>query len=355
MKRLLLASLLSLSVLTANADMVLREDTASQTRQIGPFVDTTGAAVTSLTIANTDVKISKNGAAAVNKNSGGCTHDVNGMYLCTFDATDSSTAGSMQISVVKTGALPVYHEFQVGTQAAYDACCASTAAPLTASAVWANSTRTLSSAANITSTGSTITLTGGNVTVGTNNDKTGYSLTQTFPTNFSSLAITVGGAVTAGTVSDKTGYSLSQAFPTNFSSLAITGGGAVTAGTVSDKTGYALSSTQTFNNTGTWTGNISGSVGTATALGTDAVNSTSLAASAVTEIWSATCSEPAAKPSWGSSTAKDWICWIGAFSRNKVTQTSTTKTLRNDADNANIVQCTVSDDGTTFTLNECTP
>lgn len=51
-------------------------------------------------------------------------------------------------------------------------------------------------------------------------DKTGYSLTQAFPTNFSSLAITVGGAVTAGTVSDKTGYTVS---------------------TVQDKTGYALS------------------------------------------------------------------------------------------------------------------
>jgi hypothetical protein len=48
------------------------------------------------------------------------------------------------------------------------------------------------------------------VTVGTNNDKTGYSLTQTFPANFSALAITAGGAVTAGTVSDKTGYTLTS-------------------------------------------------------------------------------------------------------------------------------------------------
>lgn len=78
------------------------------------------------------------------------------------------------------------------------------------------------------------------VTAGTVSDKTGYSLTQGFPANFSSLAITGGGAVTAGTVNDKTGYSLTQAFPANFNSLAIAVGGAVTAGTVSDKTGYAL-------------------------------------------------------------------------------------------------------------------
>jgi hypothetical protein len=110
------------------------------------------------------------------------------------------------------------------------------------------------------------------VTVGTNNDKTGYALSQSFPSNFSSLAITSGGAVTAGTVADKAGYSLSQAFPVNFANLAIdsaTGGitvrgyasgqdpaslvlaspanklatdgsGRITAGTVADKSGYAL-------------------------------------------------------------------------------------------------------------------
>lgn len=36
------------------------------------------------------------------------------------------------------------------------------------------------------------------VTVGTNNDKTGYSITQAFPTNFASLAIDGSGQVTAG-------------------------------------------------------------------------------------------------------------------------------------------------------------
>lgn len=68
-----------------------------------------------------------------------------------------------------------------------------------------------------------------------------------------------------------------------------------------------------------------------------------------------TCDEPTGKPSWSTSTVKEWVCWIGAWSRNKVQQTSTTKTLRNDADDAAIVTCGVSDDGTTFTLNECTP
>lgn len=88
--------------------------------------------------------------------------------------------------------------------------------------------QTVTAAAGVTFPSSVSSFSGGAVasvtaavTVGTNNDKTGYSLTQAFPTNFSSLAITAGGAVTAGTVSDKTGYSLSQAFPTNFGALVV--------------------------------------------------------------------------------------------------------------------------------------
>ena len=109
------------------------------------------------------------------------------------------------------------------------------------------------------------------------------------------------GAVTVVTNNDKTGYSLTQAFPTNFSTLAITAGGATTVGTNNDKTGYALSGTQTFNVTGNITGNLSGSVGSvgtggittgsfaagainAAAIATDAIGSDELAATATAEI-----------------------------------------------------------------------
>lgn len=43
------------------------------------------------------------------------------------------------------------------------------------------------------------------VTVGTNNDKTGYAITQAFPANFAALAITANGGVTVG---DRSGFSL---------------------------------------------------------------------------------------------------------------------------------------------------
>lgn len=101
-------------------------------------------------------------------------------------------------------------------------------------------------------------------------DKTGYSLTQTFPSNFSSLGITAGGSLSSGVIvttnNDKTGYSLTQSFPSNFATMSITATGhviidsvtsvsnavsissgqIVTSASVTDKTGYSGVFTNTY-------------------------------------------------------------------------------------------------------------
>lgn len=87
-------------------------------------------------------------------------------------------------------------------------------------------------------------------TVTTNTDMRGTDnalLAASAPTNFGDLAITATtGKVTIGTNDDKTGYSLTQSFPTNFADLAITATtGKVTVGTNDDKTGYSISGTKT--------------------------------------------------------------------------------------------------------------
>lgn len=71
---------------------------------------------------------------------------------------------------------------------------------------------------------------------------------------------------TVSTVSDKTGYSLTQTFPANFADMAITlTTGQVTVGTNADKTGYSLTATTGLGNqTSNITGNLSGSVGNVT-------------------------------------------------------------------------------------------
>lgn len=101
---------------------ILKQSTASQSIVIGPFVDSTDGvtAETGLTIANTDIRLSKNGANIVGKNSGGGTHDEIGYYTITLDATDTNTVGTLQLMCNMTGALPVYHEFQIVEENVYD-------------------------------------------------------------------------------------------------------------------------------------------------------------------------------------------------------------------------------------------
>ncbi len=100
----------------------LKQSTASQTRIVGPFVDDTDfkTAETGLTIANTDVKLSKNGGTSSNKNSGGGTHIANGDYAFTFDAVDTNTVGELSVSISVSGALICKAKFVVLEEAVYD-------------------------------------------------------------------------------------------------------------------------------------------------------------------------------------------------------------------------------------------
>lgn len=100
----------------------LRQSTASQSVLIGPFVDDTDGttAETGLTIANTDIRLSAAGGNIAAKNSGGGTHDELGFYTITLNATDTATVGRLQLACKMSGALVVYHEFQVLEEAVYD-------------------------------------------------------------------------------------------------------------------------------------------------------------------------------------------------------------------------------------------
>jgi hypothetical protein len=101
----------------------LRQATASQIRTIGPFVDDTDFKTlrSALTIANTDIKLKKNGAASANKNSGGATADgTNGWYQVTWDATDTATVGELSVSVKVAGALVYFGTYVVLEEAVYD-------------------------------------------------------------------------------------------------------------------------------------------------------------------------------------------------------------------------------------------
>ncbi len=89
----------------------------------------------------------------------------------------------------------------------------------------------------------------------------------------------------------------------------------------------------------------------ASQIAADAIGASELAASAVDEIWDEAMTEISAPPAVTAS-YRDALRWLFALARNKITQTATTQTLRNDADSGNLGTSAVSDDGTTATRGE---
>lgn len=99
---------------------------------LGPFLDTGDGftAKTGLSITQPDVRLKKNGANWAQKSAAQTlSHEENGWYEVNLSTTDTGTAGVLQVACVKTGALPVWHEFMVLTAAAYDAKYAAAAMP----------------------------------------------------------------------------------------------------------------------------------------------------------------------------------------------------------------------------------
>lgn len=90
---------------------------------------------------------------------------------------------------------------------------------------------------------------------------------------------------------------------------------------------------------------------TVAALGTTAKSDVN--AEVDTALATTTYAEPGSVPA-ATASLKDKIGWLFVLARNKITSTSTTQTLRNDADSADVATSTHSDDGTTYTRGEWT-
>lgn len=101
---------------------ILKQSTAA-TPGIGPFVDTAGAAATGLTLAQTDIIISKGGSTtySAKNDATAATHRSGGVYTAPLDATDTGTLGPLTIAVNKTGSLPLRDVWTVVPANVYDA------------------------------------------------------------------------------------------------------------------------------------------------------------------------------------------------------------------------------------------
>ena len=91
---------------------------------VGPFVTTaTGYTIsTALTLAQGDVWLSKNGAAAATKNQAdSCGHLKHGFYACSLNSTDTDTDGTLDILIKESGYLIVWRHLMVMDGTVYDA------------------------------------------------------------------------------------------------------------------------------------------------------------------------------------------------------------------------------------------
>jgi hypothetical protein len=135
----------------------LRQSTASQSRLIGPFITDVSPYIdpaTGLTIANTDIKLRANGTTLSNKNSGGGTHQVNGLYSVTWDATDTANVGELFCSVKIAGALSWFTTYVVLEEAVYDALYADSApGPATPTNITAGTITTVTNLTNAPTAG----------------------------------------------------------------------------------------------------------------------------------------------------------------------------------------------------------
>lgn len=103
--------------------MFLRQST-SQVVRFGPCLDKTDNVTeeTGLTLAQADMRLSKDGGVYAQKNaSGNATHDSNGHYSTTLDATDTATVGILTLSIQQpANMLPVQENYYVVEEAVYD-------------------------------------------------------------------------------------------------------------------------------------------------------------------------------------------------------------------------------------------
>lgn len=302
--------------------LLLKQSTAVDIK-VGPFLDSTdgNTAASGLTITQPDIRLAKNGGAFAQKNAAQTlSHEENGWYEVALDTTDTNTLGILTLVIHESGALQVWQQYMVVPANTYDSLVGGT------DTLQADVTQAGGSAISAASglLNANVTQISGDATAADNAeaafDGTGYNVG-----GGSVVAASVTGAV--GSVTGNVGGSVGS----------VTGAvGSVTGNVGGNVTGSV----------GSVTGNVTGSVGSLATQAKADVN-----AEVVDALNVDTYAEVSAPPAANAPLSQK-IGWLFVLARNKLTQSSTTQTLRNDADSGDIATSAVSDNGTTFTRGE---
>jgi len=295
---------------------------------VGQVLDASGNPVTTAVIG--DFTLTKNGTSAT-MSGNTISHSHNGHYAITLTTANTDTVGRLAITINNASYAMAAFRWDVCQPTVFDALFAN-ATNATGGLVTATGSITALAGAISTYAGgdtagtatlltrlpSAISLSGGSVTVGTNNDKTGYSLTPTTglgnqTANITGSVSSVTARVTANTdqwggvtvtgmpmptYTQPTGF-LAATFPATVSSFA---GGAVASvsgsvGSIAGVTfpthfqnleitanGHVSAVVQSIANNSITASSIQGGAITAAKFATDAISAAALAADAVAEI-----------------------------------------------------------------------
>ncbi len=102
--------------------MIIRQSTSTDL-PVGPFLAQSDGFTcqTALTITQPTIRLKKNGGNWAQKAAAQTlSHEENGYYEVTLDATDTNTLGMMRLSIEMTGTLPVWEDYWVVTANIYD-------------------------------------------------------------------------------------------------------------------------------------------------------------------------------------------------------------------------------------------
>ncbi len=298
----------------------LKQSTAQLIR-FGPFVDDTDGvtAETALTILQGDMQLSKDGGVFAQKGTAGnATHDADGWYSTTLSIADTATTGILILQINVADALPVWHEYQVLDGAIFDALYADSAVGYLQPTI---AGRKL----DITATGA--------AGIDWANIENPASIVDLANTDIALCAVNsdMRGTENANTVIPPTVAQM------NARTLLAADYFDPAADTVANVAICAVNSDMKGTNSAL--------------LAVNALTAAQVNAEVLDVFTIDTFAEASAVPSATSSILAK-INWLFTLGRNKVTQTATTQTVRNDADSSNVATASVSDDLTTFTRNK---
>lgn len=260
--------------------LILKQSTSIDIR-MGPFVDVTDGVTpeTAITLAGADQAevLKANGAATVAMAGAFVAiTGADGWYDYTVATTDVDTVGEVVFVVQDLSVcLPVYVRGYVVEEAVYDAMYgAASTGPLQGTTAGNTLDVNATGEAGLDLDNTSGTLAAAQIAAAAldgkgdwNIGKTGYSLTQAFPTNFADMAITITtGQVTVGTNNDKTGYSIAS------------------GGIVAASFGAGAIDNAAFNVTETLTANPAAGGIAAASFAANAIDANALATDAVDEI-----------------------------------------------------------------------